>query len=305
MNTVSSIVGITAIITSCTLGGCASLNLPKTPPTREAQTIIVQFTSKDLSGWSDIPMGTYRVPNSQVIISGHQKGNAFGLMFGLAGVAAANAIGSSEGKARVGSAANALQITLTQQAQSDLTALVDSNKFSGKFSLAPNAAYSVLSISGDVVLTLINDTQAIPHVVLNARLVGPKGTGSTWTTRYVASIGGPRPLTGADSWTSDAGAALRMTVSSELTRALTMILMDVSSPFTRDEHREITVTGYYPYMRGRLQVVGYQLTEDHDWLAFAPKVPGTSLLAGVNIMDKLVTKYRPTTKEDRLIKRAD
>jgi hypothetical protein len=60
-------------------------------------------------------------------------------------------------------------------------------------------------------------------------------------------------------------------------------------------------SGYFPFMNKRLQVVEYSITEGADWIAFSPKIIGTSLLAGVNIMDKSATKIRVATKDDRRI----
>ena len=51
-------------------------------------------------------------------------------------------------------------------------------------------------------------------------------------------------------------------------------------------------------MNKRLPVVDYLLAEDADWIAFSSKLPNTSLLAGVHIMDKSVTAFRPATKDD-------
>ena len=100
---------------------------------------------------------------------------------------------------------------------------------------------------------------------------------------------------------SEGGASLKKNVSSALERALLVMLTDVSSPLPRDDNQKSAADGYFPFMSKRLQVVGYTIMEDPDWIAFSPKIVGTSLLAGVNIMDKSVTKIRAATKDDRRI----
>ena len=56
------------------------------------------------------------------------------------------------------------------------------------------------------------------------------------------------------------------------------------------------------FLKKRLQVVGYLLAEGPNWIAFSANVPDTSLLAGVNIMDKSVSTFRAATKDDPRMK---
>src|SRR5207302_672123 len=81
--------------------------------------------AEELSGWSDLPIGTYRVPDSQVIISGQQKPGV-GMMFGLVGVALEHSMGKSAGRSAGHGSEEALHITLTEEGQRDLAALRDS-----------------------------------------------------------------------------------------------------------------------------------------------------------------------------------
>jgi hypothetical protein len=208
---------------------------------------------------------------------------------------------TSGGKATVQASEEALRISITPEAQSDLATLLEAEAFSGKFTLAPNPDAPVLIVSSDVVLQFLDNGKLIPFVILKARLSNRQGSVSNWTMRYAASIGDPKPLNGEHSWTSDAGAYYKATVFAALDRALHVMLTDVSSPYTRDDNRKSAADGYYPFMNRRIQVVGYSLAEDDQWIAFSPKIIGTSLLAGVNIMDKSVTKIRPATKDDRRI----
>jgi hypothetical protein len=261
---------------------------------------VIDYTRDDISSWSDMPMGTYRVPNSQVLVSGYQKGNAIAIVLGVAGAMAA-ATDTSGGKAAVQGSEEALRISLTQTAQADLAGMLQTSAFSKEFTLQPNSNATVLRVSSNIVLQFLENGNVVPFVILKGKLIDPHGTASTWTMRYAASIGGPRPLDGERGWMSEGGASLRLNVSSSLERALLVMLTDVSSPFPRDDARKSAADGYFPFMKERLQVVGYSLTEGTDWIAFSPKIVGTSLLAGVNIMDRSVTKIRVATKDDRRI----
>src|SRR5688500_11756095 len=91
-----TIVRLFGLVVALLLGGCATFEYTKPAPA-QTQPISVKMSGEELSGLTDVPVGSYRVPNSQVIITGHQKSPAGGMMFGLLGVAAAHASGGSTG----------------------------------------------------------------------------------------------------------------------------------------------------------------------------------------------------------------
>lgn len=279
--------------------GCISQGAPQTGIGR-GQAIVIDYTGDGVSSWSDMPMGTYRVPNSQVLVSGHQKGNAIAIAMGLPGAMDA-AADTSGGRTAVQGSEETLRISLTPNAKDHLARMLQTSAFSDRFTLTPNPNAPVLSVSSNIVLQFLENGNVLPFVILKGKLFDTRGAAPIWTMRYAASIGGPRPLDGKRGWMSEGGASLKMSVSSALERALLVMLTDVSSPFPRDDNHKSAADGYFPFMDKRLQVVGYSITEDADWIAFSPKIIGTSLLAGVNIMDKSVTKIRLATKDDRSI----
>jgi len=80
----------------------------------------VEFSTDQVSKWTNLPMGTYRVPNSDVIISGHQKGGAAPfLLFGLIGTAVQNGINAQNGKDLCLAAAGGAQGRPAETAQAD------------------------------------------------------------------------------------------------------------------------------------------------------------------------------------------
>ena len=281
------------------LSGCVNLDSP--PPTSQSRRVVINFTNQELSAWSDIPMGAYRIPNSQVIVSGYQEGGInFGTIHGIVTVAPTVSGGTQE-IAAVKSSQQALQISLTTLAPAVLHTFLES-RFSAKYTLEQDPSAPVLSIGGDIVLMFENESRVRPFVVLNATLTEPHGSRLTWAMRYTASIGAPRALTGDGSWTADGGAALQTVVSLEMQRALAVMLTDVSSPFVRDRHAKTTAQGYFPFIKGRFQVIGYMLGEDADSLVFVPDVPSTSMLHGVQVMDKSITVFRAATADDPRMK---
>ena len=294
-----------ALALTAVLAGCATYDRTKAAQ-HQTQAIAVSYTAEELSGWSDLPIGTYRVPDSQVIVSGHQKGAGVGAAFGLLGVAIEHSMEKSAGHAAVQGSEQVLHITLTGEGQQDLDVLLQSDEFRGKFvPPAQGLAAPQLTLSGAVILTFIDDTNVMPFVVLRARLSQPKPATEVWWTRYICGLGAPKALTGDNSWSADGGAALRAAVSAELARALHGALTDVLAPAARDENHQVAVAGYYPFVRGRFELVGYDLAEDSQSVMFAPRIGDANVIAGISIMDRAIVVTRPATKSDKAFRRLD
>jgi hypothetical protein len=278
------------------ISGCVNLDSP--PPILQSHRVVVNFTNEGLPALSDIPMGAYRIPNSQVIASGYQQGGInFGIINGIAIVSPTSAGGFKEISA-VKSSQQALQISLTTLAPAVLRTLLESGNFADRYTVEPDPSASVLSIGGDIVLMFENESRIRPFVALHASLTGPHGTHVIWAMRYSASVGAPRALTGDGSWTADGGAALQAVASLEMQRALAVMFTDISSPYVRDRNSKTTVQGYFPFIKGRFQVIGYLLGENADSIVFVPDVPTTSMLHGIQVMDKSTTVFRPATADD-------
>lgn len=279
------------------LSGCASFEMTKAPPP-QAQPVSITFSSESLSGWSDLPIGTYQVPESQTIISGHQKGGAAGVLFGPLGLLVQGAINSGVGSSKTQDVQALLRFNLTDEATELARTLVSTGKYGNTFAVEASEDSSILTVISAVVLTFDDDEKVRPFVVLKASLTPPRSTQSQWSTRYMASSGIARPLTGEGSWTEHDAAALKRTVSENLHSAIAFMLTDVAEPRQRDEASMVMVQGNVPYMRQRIQLVGYKLDEDDTSLVFVPKLGDVLVFAGVNIMDKASTTQRPAKDDD-------
>jgi hypothetical protein len=292
---------VIAVLLLCS--GCINLDTPHVP--LQTHAIVIDFTAEDLSAGSEMPMYTYHVPGSQVIVSGHQGGGtSIGLVNGIVAVSG-DSRGAFHDRMAVKTFEEALHISLASLAPHELSTLLDSAQLSQKFTLQPDASAPTLSIAGDVVLMFETDALVRPYVILHAKLTPPLGRGLTWSLRYAASLGAARSLSGPDGWASDGGTLLKSTVADELQRVLAVLLRDVSSPFARDRNSKFTVQGHFPFMKHRMQLVGYLLGEDASAIYFLPNMPSTSLLATVNIMEKSAITVRAATGDDPRIKIAN
>lgn len=289
---------------SLLLTGCASFDNTKPAPA-QAQPIAVKFTDEAVSGWTDLPVGTHRVPDSQVIISGHQKGGAAGILFGPLGLLVQGAVNSNIGEGATKDVKPALQLNITKRAQDIADAMVDSGRFTKVFTTKGDGPNTTLNVKSAVAVTFVGDTEVRPYVVLKASLDAVKDKQPGWSTRYIASSGQARPLVGSGSWTENAGESLKQSVDESLQRAVRFMLEDVASPSARDDNQLTLVQGYFPYVKQRFQTVGYKIAEDDQSITFIPKLGDVLVFTGVNVMDKAATTYRPATKDDAVFKMLD
>jgi hypothetical protein len=259
----------------------------------------VAFSTKAVSKWTDLPLGTYRVPNSDVIISGHQKSGA-GVLFGVVGVAIQNSVQKSNGKEALASAEQALTLSIDEEANAILQAAMADPAYAGKFNAAPTPGRTY-EVTGAVVMSFASAQDALPYVVLRVKLLDGGGS-KLWTTRYIASSGPRRPLVGEGSWTVEEGAMLRTHVSGLLKTAIDTMLRDIATPYPRDEASLVTVRGWFPHVNKPLEVVGYKLAEADGRLLFLPKLGTTIVFAGVNSLDTATMAVTPFAKGDKPLK---
>ena len=284
-------------VMSAALSGCATYNMMKPPPA-QTQPVTVVYTPEGPSGWNDLPIGVYRVPNTNVIISGHQEGGNIGMLFGLVGVLAQDAVNTGIGKGKVSGVQEALQIDLTPQAQAITSGLLASAPLAPAFAATPDPAGPTLEVTPYAVLTFANDTDVQPWVILKATLHSAGSTTGGWSTRYIATVGRPVVFVGDNSLTANGGALLKSTLSDELSRAIKAMLTDVATHPARDGASQVYVESGLPFIRARMGLVGPQLSNDGSTLVYVPKIADAVVFAGVHVLDVKVVGHRPATKDD-------
>jgi len=274
--------------------GCASARLISPPP--HSELITVQFSDKNLSTLFDMPPGVYQVPDTQVVISGHQEIRSIDSIIGPSGFDLRKPIdtGSVETHSHI------LSFNLTQPAREIARELIADPVLSQSYTYLPAENAPYLDVKTGVILTLQNEELIKPFIVLHAALKFGGTNFIHWQGRYIASSGPARPITGDGSWTSDGGKALNANISENLHKAIDVMMHDVASPFPRRADPLLAVRGYYPYLSKQLQIVGYHLDEDSTYLTFLPKLSSAVIFAGVNIVDKEAITFRPATDNDEV-----
>lgn len=287
------------VLAAAPLHALAGPNAIQTAPPQDGITQ-VEYSTKQTSKWTDLPLGTYRVPNSDVIISGHQKGGAAPMiLFGVVGMAIQGSVNAQNGKEAMASAEQALTFSIDDEAKAVLAKVIAESDNAAKFTM--DATERKFEVTGAVVLSFANQAEALPYVTLRVKLLDKKGK-KLWTTRYIASEGGRRPVVGEGSWTENGGASLRANVSRNIETAIRTMLRDIANPYPRDEASLITAKGFFPHVNKPLQVVGYKLAEENGQLLFLPKLSTTIVFAGVNVLTPATLALAPAQPKDATLK---
>lgn len=283
---------------SLSLGACATYDRAKPAPAL-AGPIAVNVKSEQLSAMNDLPIGAYKIPESDVVVTGHQRGQAGAAMFGLIGIAIAHAANSNGSAAGVSNTEQILRIKLADQTRVAIENEIAQQSLGDKLTTGTGATQ--LDVTSALLLSYVNDTESRPFAVLKVALTGA-GRRPLWETRYFASTGEVRPLEGVNGWTANGGEPLKAAIATSLQRAVRVLLNDVTRPYARDDKEMMIVEGGFPYLRQRLQIKGYRLTEEDNYIAFVPKIGDVMVLAGVNVLDKSATVYRPAKPDDVVFK---
>jgi hypothetical protein len=293
MTRVSSLLILTASLLLC---GCATYDRAKPAPA-QSQPIGVVFTDASFSDRNDLPLGAYRVPDSQIVISGQPAGSTNSL-FSVTGALGQSSTNFTFGHGAVRNTELDLHLDPTSQARAILGTLIASGASPRIFTAKAAAGAPTLFVASYVVVTYVNDSDVRPYVVLQASLREPGAAAPVWTTRYIASTGAPLPMAGEHSLTANGGELFKRIASADLEEAIKVMLAEVASAHVRDDSSLTFVQGNFPFAKHPLQMTGYKVAEDQQNIAFIPKLGDANIYSGVNIMDKSVTTYRPATSDD-------
>lgn len=253
-------------------------------PTQAQAPTTVVYTDEGMSRMNDLPLGVHRIPDSNVVISGHQKGGGIGMLFGVVGMAIQSSANASGGTAKVRNVEDDLRFNATAKA-AELTAaiLAADEKHRQLYSLSPTASSSTLSVSPYIVITFQGENEVRPYIVLKSKLYTAADQ-SPKAEKYFCCEGKALPLSGPGGLAENGGAALKELLTAELDTAIRVMLQDRAQPYPRDKQTRIIVNGYFPFVGKPFKMKAYDLGkyQDYSLLDFSS---GLLVFGGVNIAE--------------------
>jgi hypothetical protein len=262
-----------------------------------APTTIV-YTNEGMKGMADLPMGVHRIPDSNSVISGHQKGGFLGVLFGPIGMAVQSSSDAARGTAMVKNAEDALRFDAVAKAAELTTAILADERFQQRFTLSADGSRGTLTVTPYIVITLENETDARPYVVLKTRLSTGVPGEKPKALKYFCCQGKAQPLMGENGLTENDGAALKALLTSELETAIRVMLMDRMEPYPRDKEKKISVFGRYAFVGKPFKMKGFDLGHYNEYFLIGFP-PGALTFGGVNIAEPGALEILPDEKKKK------
>ena len=283
------------------MNGCATYeNMSPAPAQPGAVNIYVD--KDELSGGNDLPIGALWVDHMPLVISGHQGNNQGAMMFGLIGLAIADSAGESKAEEKIKQVKAKLDIGIENIFAKTVAEEMKNSSSTGKFIQADKSTKgAALRITPVLLLSYVDDLKAQAFVQLKLGLYDKEET-KVWSTRYFASDGRTLPVSGETSWTGDNNKELLKNVNSSMRLLVRTMIKDMTNPYKRDDKDLTSVTGYFPYVKQKLQVVGYKLAEQDDHIVFTPKLGDVIVFTGVNLINKDAVTIAPAKPDDAVFK---
>jgi hypothetical protein len=247
------------------------------PAQAPAPTRIV-YVDEGMSRMSDLPLGVHRIPDSNVIVSGHQKGGGIGMLFGVVGMAIQSSANASGGTAQVRNVEDDLRFDAAAKATELTQTILADGKFGQRFTL--QASDNILNVVPYIVITFQGEDEVRPYIVLKTKLFTPADQ-SPKAQKYFCCEGKALALSGL---AENGGAGLKALLTAELDTAIRVMLQDRAQPYTRDKDTRISVKGYLPFVGKPFKMKGYDLGKYNDY-SLIDFTSGMLVFGGVNIAE--------------------
>lgn len=258
--------------------GCASYNRIANYPTPR-QSVEVAVVSKPMSKMSELPVGTFYDEPRQIIISGHQKGLGWGMMFGLVGVLVADQANKSSAEKRFGDSAHASITDLNAITRDVLEKTIRETQAPG-WSL--RNAPAKLQLSPYALFTVRKSGQARLYAMLRAEIVGADGK-PAWSARYFARASGEHTIEGDAGWMS--GTLFADGMRAALERAIQVCVDDTQGKLTGT--RTIKAKGVFPYLNMENFELPFIVVQETDGVLIGRLAAGDAMvMAGTHVLDK-------------------
>jgi hypothetical protein len=258
--------------------GCATYNrIANYPASGSATTVAVEAVP--LSKMKDLPVGGYYDAPRNIVVTGHQKGVATGmLLFGMVGVLVADQVNKSAGASKYGDDSARAGVDLVVLSRELLNQVV-SDGTAPKWSVAPAAGG--LRLSPYAVFTVQKSGEAHLHAMLRAEKIGADGK-PTWSARYFVRAAGAHKLDGDDTWMT--GGRFEPAMRAALQRAIATCVADTHGKLAGAG--TFTAKGRFPYfpMDFELRVIAVQ--EDADSVVGRLAVGDALICSGTHVLDR-------------------
>jgi hypothetical protein len=269
---------ISSIVLALIFSGCASFNRIAEYPTPRQPTDVA-IVAKPMSKMKELPLGVFYDEPRQIIISGHQKGLGWGMLFGVVGVMVADSANKSGAEKRFGESARGSATDLGTIAHEVVQQEIAAST-AATWTL--HSAPAHLQLSPYALFTVQKSGQARLHAMLRAEILGADGK-PTWSARYFARAEGDHPIEGEAGWMT--GTRFADGMRAALHRAVKVCIDDTQGRLTGT--RTIKAKGLFPYLNTDKLELPFIVVEENDLTLVGRLAAGdVMVMAGTHVLDR-------------------
>jgi hypothetical protein len=269
---------IGSIVLALTFSGCASFNRIADYPSPR-QSTDVAIVAKPMSKMNELPLGVFYDEPRQIIISGHQKGLGWGMLFGVVGVMVADSANKSGAEKRFGDSARGSATDLGTIAREVVEQEIAA---SAPAAWSLHSAPAHVQLSPYAVFTVQKSGLARLHAMLRAEILGADGK-PTWSARYFARAEGEYTIEGDAGWMT--GTRFPDGMRAALHRAVKVCIDDTQGRLTGI--RTVRAKGLFPYLNIDKIELPFIVVQENDQMIVGRLAAGdVMVMAGTHVLDR-------------------
>jgi hypothetical protein len=273
------------------LSACGTIQT-STPMPAVSQKLSVTALSQPL-GLNDIPLATYRVPESTFGVIKYKEVSKTESAFGAAGIIAAHSSGADASKASVDGVEGIFRFDMAAETMRVVKGLRAQGHGSSNLVLDGAADGGTLRLVPHAFLTTKDGNSARLYVFLKVQLLD-KGGSEQWWTRYTYYVPGEHPIKGRGSWSANNGQLLREKVAEGLAEAGKVFLKSSNgAQASAWNEKPAKLTMKVPGVDDTFTLDGTVLQQTDKTVIVSPKISTAALFYGVAIIPRNEVQVSP------------
>jgi len=272
------------------LAGCGTIQTsPRmTPP---SERLSVTAVSEGF-GLDDVPVGTYRVPDTAFAVRKYTTVSNTAGAFGALGVAAAHSSGADASKASVEGVEGMFRADMAAETMRVMKALRAQGHGAANVAVDGAGGGATLRLRPNGYLTTKDGTTARLYVIVKSQLLDAGGS-ERWWSRYIYYVPGEYPIKGAGSWSANNGKLLRDKFAEGLAEAGKVLLKDSRGTAAGWDDKPVRIKMKFPGLDDTLALEGMLLNQTDKTVILSPKINTISTFYGVSIIPRGEVELNP------------
>lgn len=275
-----------------TIGGCATFTPHAALPVGDEPVRLVVLDTQP--GMSDTVIGSFVVPDSQVVVTKPREISRVEGGFGVLGVLAANADGKKDSQALLGGQETALQVGQGERLRRAIEGEATRSGAADRWSFdAASGGKAALELTPFVYIASDAEGRSNLNVVVKAKFTGGQSGG--WSSRYVYRAPDAYPLVGPRSLTEADGVLFKRVIDEGYRQIARVMLKDAARTKSGWSPRPARIDGPFFGAGETLALNGEILEETADSVVF--NAEGGGLVYGINILPRDQVKIMAVSRK--------